>query len=107
MEQEKKQHALAITVWAGNKQHQLNAACGDNLLMVLTRAKLPVEFFCTTGKCRTCILRLQAPVGSASPASATEQYRVGREALAKGFRLACQVFISGPMTVFLDTPGSA
>jgi len=106
MDQEK-QPQIMITVWEGNKQQQFYASRGENLLMALVRAKLPVSFFCTTGKCRSCMLRLQAPEGSVSFASETEQYRLGKEALEKGYRLACQVYLSGPLTVYLDAPASA
>ncbi|MGG1661850.1 2Fe-2S iron-sulfur cluster-binding protein [Brevibacillus sp. NRS-1366] len=102
-----KKDSIAVTVWEGTRQQVIYLTPGDNLLMGLVRAKLPIDFFCTTGKCRTCALRMQIPEGSASGASATEQYRLGQDALGKGFRLACQVYVSGPLSVYLDASGSA
>lgn len=91
-----------VTVVEGDKQTSVTLVEGDNLLLGLVRANLPVEFFCTTGKCTTCRLRMEIPDGSAQMASETEQYRLGKEALAAGYRLACQVFVTGPITVYLE-----
>ncbi|EJL47715.1 hypothetical protein BAG01nite_20630 [Brevibacillus agri] len=97
---------FAATVWEGGKERSISLARGENLLMALVRAQLPIDFFCTTGKCRTCMVRMNIPAGSAPPPSETEQYRLG-EAVQQGYRLACQVYVTGPLTVFLDTSGSA
>jgi len=98
---------VAVTVWEGAGQKEIYLSPGENLLMGLVREGLPIDFFCTTGKCRTCALRMHIPQASASDAAATEQYRLGPDAIGKGFRLACQVYVNGPLSVYLDTPGSA
>ncbi|MDR7317882.1 2Fe-2S iron-sulfur cluster-binding protein [Brevibacillus nitrificans] len=90
-----------VTVVQGEDESTVYLSDGDNLLMGLVRANLPVEFFCTTGKCTTCRLRVVMTGDSAKPPSETEQYRLGIEAIAKGYRLACQVFVTGDMRVFL------
>ncbi|QRG69267.1 2Fe-2S iron-sulfur cluster-binding protein [Brevibacillus choshinensis] len=95
-------NVCVVTVVEGGKRKSVALVEGDNLLLGLVRANLPVEFFCTTGKCTTCRLRMEIPAGSAPMASETEQYRLGKEAMAAGYRLACQVFVAGPLTVYLD-----
>ncbi|WP_432776519.1 2Fe-2S iron-sulfur cluster binding domain-containing protein [Brevibacillus gelatini] len=97
---------FAVTVWANGKEHSILLTQGENLLMALVRSQLPIDFFCTTGKCRTCMVRMNIPAGSAPPPSDTEQYRLGED-MQQGYRLACQVYVTGPLTVFLDTSGSA
>ncbi|MDF2679964.1 MAG: ferredoxin [Brevibacillus sp.] len=92
-----------VTVVEGSKQTSISLMEGDNLLLGLVRASMPVEFFCTTGKCTTCRLRMVIPEGSAGMPSETEQYRLGAEAMSLGYRLACQVYVSGPMTVYLES----
>lgn len=91
-----------VTVVEGDRKTAVALVEGDNLLLGLVRANMPVEFFCTTGKCTTCRLRMEIPDGSAGIASETEQYRLGAEAMAAGYRLACQVFVKGPITVYLE-----
>lgn len=94
-----------VTVVEGSKQTSIPLMAGENLLLGLVRASMPVEFSCTTGKCTTCRLRMVIPEGSAEMASETEQYRSGAKALSLGYRLACQVYVTGPMTVYLESPG--
>ncbi|MFD2370300.1 2Fe-2S iron-sulfur cluster-binding protein [Brevibacillus sp. GCM10020057] len=103
MEQAEKRQ-FAVTVEHDGKETEVTLSAGDNLLMALVRANLPIDFYCTTGKCTTCRQRMDIPAGSASGPSETERYRLGEEALAKGFRLTCQVFVTGPMRVYLDAP---
>lgn len=93
---------FAVTVVQGETHTEVIILEGDNLLMALVRAQYPVEFFCTTGKCTTCRLRMKIPPGSEKAPSETEQYRLGDEALKNGFRLTCQVYVTGPMTVYLS-----
>ncbi|MBU8713061.1 2Fe-2S iron-sulfur cluster binding domain-containing protein [Brevibacillus sp. FSL K6-0770] len=104
--EDKRPQQFAGTVWENGRQHSIAMTDGENLLMALVRAQMPIDFFCTTGKCRTCMVRANIPAGSAPAPSATEQYRLG-DAAQKGYRLACQVYVSGPLTVFLDSSGSA
>lgn len=95
---------IVVTVVQGDVQTDVPLKSGENLLMGLVRANMPVEFFCTTGKCTTCRQRMDIPEGSAEAPSETEQYRLGREAIASGYRLACQVYVKGPIRVYLDDP---
>ncbi|KQL48652.1 ferredoxin [Brevibacillus choshinensis] len=94
-----------VTVVEGSKQTSISLKDGDNLLLGLVRANMPVEFYCTTGKCTTCRLRMVISEGSAGMPSETEQYRLGADAMSLGYRLACQVYVSGPMTVYLEGSG--
>ncbi|MFY0543704.1 2Fe-2S iron-sulfur cluster-binding protein [Brevibacillus sp. H7] len=92
---------IEVTVVRGGKREQVTLRHGENLLMALVQAGLPIEFFCTTGKCATCRLQMTIPDGSAAPASETERYRLGETAIGDGFRLSCQVYVTGPLTVYL------
>jgi ferredoxin len=93
-----------VTVVRGENQERLTVRAGDNLLMAMMRAGLPVEFSCTTGKCTTCRLRMDIPDGSAMQPGETERYRLGEAALAAGYRLSCQLYVSDPLTVHLPDP---
>ncbi|MEJ8547778.1 2Fe-2S iron-sulfur cluster-binding protein [Brevibacillus borstelensis] len=95
---------VTVTVVRGEDHSQLLVGAGGNLLLAMVRAKLPVDFACTTGKCATCRLRIEAPPGSANEPSETERYRLGAD-WAAGMRLSCQVYVTGPLTVWLPTGG--
>ncbi|CAJ1003567.1 MULTISPECIES: 2Fe-2S iron-sulfur cluster-binding protein [Bacillales] len=98
---------VVVTVLHDGESKQLFLKQGANLLMALVEAGLPIDFFCTTGKCTTCRLRMDIPVGSAAPPSSTERYRLGEAAVAAGMRLSCQVYVTGPLTVYLDASAPA
>ncbi|MFM1652003.1 2Fe-2S iron-sulfur cluster-binding protein [Brevibacillus sp. B_LB10_24] len=93
---------IVVTVLDAGEKREVLVKPGDNLLLAMIKANLPVEFFCTTGKCTTCRLVMSVPDGSAEPISETEAYRLGAEALSKGYRLACQLYVQGPLTVYLS-----
>ncbi|WP_019120270.1 2Fe-2S iron-sulfur cluster-binding protein [Brevibacillus massiliensis] len=93
---------IVVTVMEDDKRTELLVKPGDNLLLAMVKANLPVEFFCTTGKCTTCRLVMSVPDGSAEPISETEAYRLGADALSQGYRLACQLYVQGPLTVCLS-----
>ncbi len=92
---------IEVLVVNGEERTVLQVMSGENLLMAMVRANLPVDFMCTTGKCTSCRCKMNIPEGSASLASETEQYRMGRDAYEKGYRLTCQLFVQGPLTVYL------
>ncbi len=92
---------VPITVVSGERRMDVQVQKGDNLLMALIHAGLPVEFLCTTGKCATCRLRMEIPAGSAEPPGQTERYRLGEAAVRQGYRLACQVYVTGPLVAYL------
>ncbi|UYZ12557.1 MULTISPECIES: 2Fe-2S iron-sulfur cluster-binding protein [Brevibacillus] len=98
---------VVVTVLHDGERKPLSLKRGENLLMALVQAGLPIDFFCTTGKCTTCRLRMDIPAGSAALPSPTERYRLGEAAVAAGMRLSCQVYVTGPLTVHLDASAPA
>ncbi|UFJ39174.1 (2Fe-2S)-binding protein [Brevibacillus humidisoli] len=105
MSVERSADRITVTIIQHGVRHQLHVKRGDNLLMAMVRAKFPVEYMCTTGKCTTCRMLMEVPPESAAPASETERYRLGAPAVEQGYRLACQLYVEGPLTVCLpDQP---
>lgn len=96
------ENQITVTVKREGATEQLQVRQGENLLMALVNANLPVAYHCTTGKCATCRLMMEIPAGSAAPPSETERYRLGEQAVAQGYRLACRVYVQGPLLVDLD-----
>lgn len=93
---------VTVTVIIGPEAKEIRVPAGGNLLMAMVNAGLPVEFMCTTGKCTTCRNKLEIPDGSANQASETERYRLGEGLVVEGYRLTCQVYVKGPLTVYLQ-----
>lgn len=98
----KQQELVEVTVVRGDYRQCLPVRAGDNLLMALVRAGMPVEFSCTTGKCATCRLRVEMADAAARLPGETECYRLGEAAVAAGYRLSCQLYVTGPLTVYLS-----
>lgn len=90
-----------VTVIHGDEKITLAVTKGDSLLLSLVQAGLPVSFACTTGKCATCQLKMDLPHEGANPMSDTERYRLGEAAVREGYRLSCQVYVQGDLTVYL------
>lgn len=93
--------SVEVTVISQDKHERLPIRRGENLLMAMVNANLPVRFMCTTGKCATCMCKMEIPDGSAAPPSETERYRMGQGYSDEGYRLSCQVYVTGPLTVYL------
>jgi len=92
-----------VTVITSSGKNELTVRDGENLLMALVNGGFPVEFYCTTGKCTTCRLKITAPDGTITQAGDTERYRLGMEAMIQGFRLTCQVYVHQPLFVYLGS----
>jgi len=92
---------IPVTVRIGEDLQMVQVKPGENLLMALVRHNLPVDFFCTTGKCTTCRNRVDATPGAVAPPDETERYRLGEALLGAGFRLLCRLYVHGPLTVYL------
>lgn len=92
---------IPVTVRIGEKTQLVQVKPGENLLMALVRHQLPVDFFCTTGKCATCRNRVDASPGAVAPPDETERYRLGEALHGAGYRLLCRLYVHGPLTVYL------
>lgn len=93
---------IVVTVIQGTNRSSFPVKRGANLLMAMVQSGYPVTFMCTTGKCTTCQMKMDIPEGSANLMSETERYRLGQALVANGVRLTCQVYVHGPITVYLN-----
>lgn len=73
---------------------------GDNLLSACMDQGAPMQFFCNSGKCATCEVKVVAGREHLSEFSFNERYRLG-DKLQSGYRLACQTFVFGDAEIIL------
>jgi ferredoxin len=71
----------------------------SNLLRSSIRYQGNVPFKCGAGLCGTCKVRIVEGYANLSPVGKKEIQRLGQEKIDEGYRLACQTFIHGDVTV--------
>ena len=72
-----------------------------NLLRVAIRNNCGVPFKCASGNCGTDRVRVLAGADQLIPARKRERERLG-ELLDEGYRLACQTYVAGDVTIAWD-----
>ena len=72
-----------------------------NLLRVAIRNDCGVPFKCASGNCGTDRVRVEAGAENLHPARRRERDRLG-ELLDQGYRLACQTYVCGDVSVAWD-----
>ncbi|WP_420637814.1 2Fe-2S iron-sulfur cluster-binding protein [Candidatus Poriferisocius sp.] len=72
-----------------------------NLLRVALRNKCGVPFKCATGLCGTDRVRIVDGAEHLSPPKRRERELLG-DLLDEGVRLACQTYVSGPVSLYWD-----
>ncbi|WP_245583070.1 2Fe-2S iron-sulfur cluster-binding protein [Paenibacillus daejeonensis] len=71
----------------------------SNLLRTSIRYEGSVPYKCGGGLCGTCKVRIVEGQDNLSRIMKKEVARLGQEKLDEGYRLACQTFISGDVTI--------
>ena len=82
---------------------EVSFAEGDevNLLRVAIRNECGIPFKCASGNCGTDRVRVLEGADHCVPARRRERERLG-ELLDNGYRLACQTYVSGDVSVAWD-----
>ena len=82
---------------------EVTFAEGDevNLLRVAIRNDCGIPFKCASGNCGTDRVRVEAGAGSCMPMRRRERERLA-ELVDQGYRLACQTYVNGDVTVAWD-----
>ncbi|MCU6794093.1 (2Fe-2S)-binding protein [Paenibacillus sp. WQ 127069] len=73
-----------------------------NLLRTSIRYEGSVPFKCGGGLCGTCRVRIVDGQENLSKVMKKELDRLGNESIDQGYRLACQTFIAGDVTIAWD-----
>jgi ferredoxin len=77
----------------------VEAAPGSNLLRVSLREQGGIPFKCGGGICGTCKCRIVAGLENTDAIKAKERKHLSAEQFAEGWRMACQTFVRGDVSV--------
>ena len=82
-----------------NDNKQVEAPENSNLLRISLRGKGGIPFKCGGGLCGTCRCRIESGLASTDQVKDKERNHLTDEDLANGYRMACQTFFSGDISV--------
>ncbi len=77
----------------------VEAPPNSNLLRVSLREKGGIPFKCGGGLCGTCRCRVEAGLDHTDDVKPKERRHLSPEDLANGYRMACQTFVNGNVSV--------
>lgn len=75
------------------------APVNSNLLRVSLREKGGIPFKCGGGLCGTCKCRIEQGLAHTDAIKAKERKHLSQDDFANGYRMACQTFLSGDVSV--------
>lgn len=82
-----------------NDGKQATAPDNSNLLRVSLREKGGIPFKCGGGLCGTCRCKIETGIENTDAVKPKERNHLTSEDLAAGFRMACQTFVLGDISV--------
>ena len=95
-----------LTVRPGNKSYSISPAI--SILNTLLKEGHPIMHKCGgRAQCGTCRIRILSGGERMSPVREPERLRLGEEALAAGFRLACQSYAVADLEVEIPSAGDS
>lgn len=89
---------IAIT-FLTNGGKMVRAPSNSNLLRVSLREKGGIPFKCGGGLCGTCRCRVEAGLQHTDPVKPKERKHLTPDDLAAGYRMACQTFVTGDVSI--------
>ena len=81
----------------GNKR--VSAPENSNLLRVSLREQGGIPFKCGAGICGTCKCKIEKGLEHTDAVKKKERQHLSEEQLKQGFRMACQTFVNGDISV--------
>jgi ferredoxin len=84
-------------ITSGNKVVQVPE--DSNLLRTSLREKGGIPFKCGGGLCGTCRCRIEKGIENTDAVKPKERNHLTEEDLMKGYRMACQTFVKGDVSV--------
>src|SRR3954453_2416999 len=76
-----------------------SAPADSNLLRVSLREQGGIPFKCGGGVCGTCKCRIEAGLENTDEIKAKERKHLSAEDFQQGYRMACQTFLKGDVSV--------
>ena len=85
--------------FVSNNHKVVEAPENSNLLRVSLREKGGIPFKCGGGLCGTCKCHIDEGLANTDAVKAKERKHLSEEQLAAGWRMACQTFVNGDVSV--------
>jgi ferredoxin len=85
-----------------NDNKVVEAPSNSNLLRVSLREKGGIPFKCGGGLCGTCRCKIESGIENTDTIKPKEKRHLTDEDIAQGFRMACQTFVDGDISVSWD-----
>src|SRR5436190_22831671 len=82
-----------------NQNKRVVAPDNSNLLRISLREKGGIPFKCGGGLCGTCRCRIESGLEHTDQVKDKERNHLTSDDLANGYRMACQTFFSGDISV--------
>jgi ferredoxin len=86
-------------IFLGNGGKTVTAEENSNLLRVSLRAQGGIPFKCGGGICGTCRCRIETGRENTDAVKPKERNHLSEDDLAQGYRMACQTFVLGDISV--------
>lgn len=94
--------AAASTVhvtFLSNNAKRVAAPAGGNLLRISLREQGGIPFKCGGGLCGTCKCRVESGLAHTDAVKPKERKHLSEEEIGQGYRMACQTFVNGDISV--------
>lgn len=82
-----------------NGSKRVNAPKNSNLLRVSLREQGGIPFKCGGGICGTCKCKIENGLEHTDAVKKKERNHLSEEQLKQGYRMACQTFVNGDISV--------
>ena len=98
---------MVTVTFITNAMKIVTAPEDSNLLRISLREKGGIPFKCGAGLCGTCRCRIEQGLEHTDAVKARERKHLSEADLASGYRMACQTFINGDVSVSWSTDRAA
>ncbi|MBS0519506.1 MAG: 2Fe-2S iron-sulfur cluster binding domain-containing protein [Proteobacteria bacterium] len=96
--------ATVVRVTFVTSGKEATAPANANLLRVSLREQGGIPFKCGGGICGTCKCRIERGIENTDAIKPKERKHLTEEQFARGWRMACQTFLKGDVSVAWDPP---
>lgn len=90
---------MVTVTFVTNDNKSVQAPPNSNLLRVSLREKGGIPFKCGGGLCGTCKCRIESGLEHTDAIKDKERRHLTEEDFANGYRMACQTFVNGDVSV--------
>ena len=95
---------MALITFLSNGAKVVTAPDNSNLLRVSLRERGGIPFKCGGGLCGTCRCRIESGLENTDVVKPKERNHLSAEDLERGYRMACQTFVLGDISVSWEPP---